>query len=96
MSTVASPYGLKPVNLIGGQSFNGGVIREYAVTTNNTAPIFFGDMVKLTAGVPSVVAATPTAGTLLVSSVFALVFVINWLVSNLAILYMLSIYQLTL
>lgn len=63
MSTTASPYGLKPVNLIGGQLFNGGVIREYALTSNNSAPIFFGDMVKLTAGVPSVVAASPTAGT---------------------------------
>ena len=63
MATVAGPYGLKPINLIGGQSFNGGVIREFAVTTNNTAPICNGDLVQITAGVPTVVSATPAAGT---------------------------------
>jgi hypothetical protein len=63
MSTVSSPYGLKPINLIGGQSFNGGVIREILMTTNNTAPIGFGDLVQLgaaAAGQPTVVTATPT------------------------------------
>ena len=63
MSTTSTPYGLKPINLIGGQAFNGGVIREFAVTTNNTDPIFFGDLVKITAGVPTVVSATPTTTT---------------------------------
>lgn len=65
MATTASPYGLKPINLIGSQAFNGGGIREYKLTTNNTDPIFNGDLVKLTAGVPSVVTATPVAGTTL-------------------------------
>lgn len=63
MSTVSSPYGLKPVSLIGGQSFTGGTIREYLLTTNNTAPIFTGDLVQLgasVAGQPTVVTATPT------------------------------------
>jgi hypothetical protein len=63
MSTVSSPYGLKPINLIGGQAFNGGVIREILLTTNNTAPIGFGDLVQLgaaVAGQPTVVTATPT------------------------------------
>jgi hypothetical protein len=63
MATVSSPYGLKPINLIGGQSFNGGVIREIQLTSNNTAPIGFGDLVQLgasTAGQPTVVTATPT------------------------------------
>jgi hypothetical protein len=63
MSTVSSPYGLKPINLIGGQGFNGGVIREILMTTNNTAPIGFGDLVQLgaaVAGQPTVVTATPT------------------------------------
>ena len=36
MSTVATGYGFKPLNLIGGQSYNGGVIREYKVAANNT------------------------------------------------------------
>lgn len=65
MATTASPYGLKPINLIGGQAFTGGTIREYKLTSNNTDPIFNGDLVKLTAGVPSTVTATPVAGTTL-------------------------------
>lgn len=63
MSTVSAPYGLKPISLIGGQSFTGGTIREYLLTTNNTAPIFNGDLVQLgaaVAGQPTVVTATPT------------------------------------
>jgi len=63
MATVSSPYGLKPINLIGGQSFNGGVIREILLTSNNSAPIGFGDLVQLgasTAGQPTVVTSTPT------------------------------------
>ena len=63
MSTVSAPYGLKPINLIGGQSFTGGTIREYLLTTNNTAPIYTGDLVQLgaaVAGQPTVVTATPT------------------------------------
>jgi len=63
MATVAGPYGLKPINLIGGQAFNGGVIREFALTTNNTAPIGNGDLVQITAGVPTVVTSTPAVGT---------------------------------
>jgi len=66
MSTVSSPYGLKPLSLIGGQSFTGGTIREYLMTTNNTAAIFNGDLVQLgaaVAGQPTVVAATPVVGT---------------------------------
>lgn len=66
MSTVSAPYGLKPISLIGGQSFTGGTIREYLLTTNNTAPIFNGDLVQLgaaVAGQPTVVAATPTTST---------------------------------
>jgi hypothetical protein len=62
MASVASPYGLRPINLIGGQAFNGGVIREYKVASNNTAAIFNGDLVVLSsAGLPSAVSATPTA-----------------------------------
>jgi len=62
MSTVATGYGLKPINLIGGQHFNGGVIREYKVTANNAAAIFNGDLVVLSsAGQPSAVTATPVA-----------------------------------
>ena len=59
MSTVATGYGFKPLNLIGGQSYNGGVIREYKVAANNSAAIFNGDLVVLSsAGQPSAVAST--------------------------------------
>ena len=63
MATVSSPYGLKPVSMIGGQSFTGGTIREYLLTTNNTAAIYNGDLVQLgasVAGQPTVVTSTPT------------------------------------
>ena len=65
MASVSSPYGLKPISLIGGQAFTGGTIREYQLTYNNTAPIFNGDLVALgttsnTPGMPTVVTATPT------------------------------------
>ena len=69
MATVATPYGLKPINLIGGQAFNGGVIREYKVAANNSAAIFNGDLVVLsTAGQPSAVGATPVANELAATS----------------------------
>ena len=62
MASVASPYGLRPINLIGGQAFNGGVIREYKVASNNSTAIFNGDLVVLSsAGLPSAVSATPVA-----------------------------------
>lgn len=62
MSTLATGYGFRPLNLIGGQSYNGGVIREYKVTANNAAAIFNGDLVVLSsAGQPSAVTATPVA-----------------------------------
>mgnify|MGYP003325804524 CR=1 FL=1 len=65
MASVSSPYGLKPISLIGGQAFTGGTIREYQLTYNNTAPIFTGDLVALgttsnTPGQPTVVTTTPT------------------------------------
>jgi len=62
MSTVATGYGFKPLNLIGGQSYNGGVIREYKVAANNSAAIFNGDLVVLSsAGQPSAVTVTPVS-----------------------------------
>ena len=62
MSSVATPYGLKPVQMIGGSPYNGGVIREYRVAANNAAAIFNGDLVSLSsAGQPSAVSSTPVA-----------------------------------
>lgn len=63
MASVASPYGLKPVNLIGGQPY-AGAFREIKLSTNNTAAIFAGDVIQLTsAGNPQALTATITAGT---------------------------------
>jgi hypothetical protein len=63
MASVASPYGLKPVNLIGGQPY-AGAFREIKLSTNNTAAIFAGDVIQLTsAGNPQALTATITTGT---------------------------------
>jgi hypothetical protein len=63
MATVQAPYGLRPINLIGGQSFTGGTIRKYAMTVNSATGIFFGDVVKIADGEPSALTATPTTST---------------------------------
>ena len=63
MAAILSPYGLKPVNLMGGRPFAGST-REFKVSTNNSAAIYNGDIVQLTsAGNPQSLSATPTAGT---------------------------------
>lgn len=63
MASVASPYGLKPVNLLGGQAFAGST-REIKLSTNNSAAIFNGDIIQLSAaGNPAAISSTPTAGT---------------------------------
>jgi hypothetical protein len=63
MASTATPYGLRAINLIGGQVFAGS-FREIKLSTNNTNAIFNGDIVQLTsAGNPQALTATPTAGT---------------------------------
>ena len=47
--TVSAPYGLKPVNLIGGQVFVGST-RNFPIQYNYGTTIFYGDSVSLTAG----------------------------------------------
>jgi len=47
--TVSAPYGLKPINLIGGQVFAGST-REYQIPYDYTTAIFYGDFVNLTRG----------------------------------------------
>jgi len=66
MPATASPYGLIPINLIGGQSFNGGSIREVPMTVNSATAIFTGDVVLIgasSAGQPTAAAATVTTST---------------------------------
>lgn len=60
MASTASPYGLKPVNLVGGQAFSGGSIRAYSMTTNSATAIGVGSVITLNAGQPSAITATPT------------------------------------
>lgn len=61
--TVAAPYGLKPVNLIGGQVFAGST-REYPIPYGYSTSIFYGDFVGLTRGqIQRLAVSTGTAGT---------------------------------
>ena len=46
---VAAPYGLKPINLVGGQVFAGST-REYAIPYGYATDIFYGDIVGLSRG----------------------------------------------
>lgn len=64
MAATSSPYGLKPINLIGGQAFNGGVIRDIKLSTNNSGAFYTGDVIQLSsAGNPQALGATITTGT---------------------------------
>ena len=47
--TVSAPYGLKPVNLIGGQVFSGST-REVPIQYGEPTSIFYGDFVKVAQG----------------------------------------------
>jgi len=47
--TVDAPYGLKPINLIGGQVF-AGATRQFQIASAYGTSIFYGDVVKLVAG----------------------------------------------
>ena len=46
MATTAAPYGLRPINLIGGQGFAGST-RQIAIASGYAANIFFGDIVAI-------------------------------------------------
>lgn len=47
--TVSAPYGLKPVNLIGGQVFAGST-RNMEIASGYATSIFYGDLVKRVSG----------------------------------------------
>ena len=60
---VSAPYGLKPINLIGGQVFAGST-REYPIPYGYSTNIFYGDIVGLTrGGVQRLSVSTGTLGT---------------------------------
>ena len=48
--TVSKPYGLKPVNLVGGQVFAGATTKNYPIQYGYSSDIFYGDLVNLTRG----------------------------------------------
>ena len=48
--TVSAPYGLLPINLIGGQVY-AGQTRELPIAANTAGAIYFGDIVRLSSGV---------------------------------------------
>lgn len=48
---IPAPYGLKPVNLVGGQVFTQG-IRQYPIQYGYNANIFFGDFVRVSPSAP--------------------------------------------
>lgn len=60
--SVEAPYGLKPVNLIGGQVFSGST-REYNIPYGYSTAIYYGDFVGLTRGqIQRLAVSTGTAG----------------------------------
>jgi hypothetical protein len=62
MAATSSPYGLKPINLIGGQAFNGGVIRDIVLSDNVASAFYTGAVIVLdSAGNPSTIASSPLA-----------------------------------
>jgi hypothetical protein len=60
--TIDKPYGLQPINLIGGQVFAGST-REYPIPYGYSTDIFYGDFVGLTRGqIQRLSVSTGTAG----------------------------------
>lgn len=60
---VSAPYGLKPINLIGGQVFAGST-REYPIANGYATNIFYGDYVALVRGnLERISVSTGTLGT---------------------------------
>lgn len=60
MATTAAPYGLRPINLIGGQSFAGST-RQLKIASAYAANIFFGDVVAI--GVDGTIVKVTNVGT---------------------------------
>lgn len=59
MASIASPYGLRPVAKIGSTPMNHGT-RDFKLLANNTAAIYLGDVIQVTAGNPVAMQAAPT------------------------------------
>lgn len=63
MANVASPYGLRPVKMLGGRPYSGGSIKQIPMTVNSATAVYTGDVILIgaaSAGQPSAAAATVT------------------------------------
>ena len=70
MAATSTPYGLKPINLIGGQAFNGGTSRDIVLSDNVATAFYTNAIIVLDAnGNPSTIAASPIAPELANTSV---------------------------
>ena len=67
--TVSAPYGLRPINLIGGQVF-AGQTRELPIAANYGTAIYYGDIVRISSGVIVKEAGTTTVSATGVVGVF--------------------------
>lgn len=62
MAQTASGFGLRPVNMIGGQPYNGGSVREFYLPSNVAAAYYTGALMYLnTNGVITPMSSTPVA-----------------------------------
>ena len=50
MSTIASPYGLRPVGTLGSVPYNGGTSRAFRLTANNSIALYLNGPCTLAAG----------------------------------------------
>lgn len=66
---IQGPYGLKPINLIGGQFYGGG-IRMFVIPYNYGTSIFYGDLVLVSHGLLGRAAVTTTDASMAIVGVF--------------------------
>ena len=67
--TVSAPYGLKPINLVGGQVFSGST-RELPIQYGYATNIFYGDFVVLSRGFATRAAVSTGTGSNQVTGIF--------------------------
>lgn len=63
MAKTASPYGLRPVKMLGGRPYTGGSVKQIPMTVNSAVAVYTGDVIQIgaaSAGQPQAIAATVT------------------------------------
>ena len=63
MSTIASPYGLKPIGKLGSGTYSGGTARAFRLTADNSIAMYLNGPVTMAAGALNGIGASGTAGT---------------------------------